>query len=80
MQVVEGSGVSFFEQLFLKLFPDTLVDYSQYFIQVRESRPTYYMIGAIPLFALCGFCIIGGFVAGFMAPYILSDLGIQFNK
>ena len=80
IQIVEGSGVSFFERLFLKLFPDTPVDYSQYFIQVRESRPIYYMIGAIPLFALCGFCIIGGFVAGFMAPYILSDLGLQFNR
>jgi hypothetical protein len=80
LQIVEGSSVSVFERLIMKLFPAKPVDYSQYFIQVRESRPVYYMIAAIPLFTLCGFCILGGFVAGFMAPYILSDMGVPFNQ
>jgi hypothetical protein len=74
----EKSGASIFEGLFYRLFPARPVDYTQYFIQVRESRPVYYMIAAIPLFALTGFCIIGGFVAGFMAPSILTDMGIAF--
>jgi hypothetical protein len=74
----EKSGASIFEGLFYRLFPARPVDYTQYFIEVRESRPVYYMIAAIPLFALTGFCIIGGFVAGFMAPSILTDMGIAF--
>ncbi len=80
LQVVEGSSVSWLERLVLKIFPAKPIDYSQYYLQVRESRPAYYIIAAIPLFVLCGFCIIGGFVAGFMAPYILSDMGISFSQ
>ncbi|WP_345951101.1 hypothetical protein ABDD95_06530 [Mucilaginibacter sp. PAMB04274] len=79
LQIVEGSSVSLFERLLFELFPGKPVDYSQYFLQVRESRSAYYMVAAIPLFILCAFCIMGGFVAGFMAPYILTDLGIPFN-
>jgi hypothetical protein len=74
----EKSGASIFERLFDRLFPARPVDYTQYFIQVRQSRPIYHIIAAIPLFALTGFCIIGGFVAGFMAPNILTDMGIAF--
>lgn len=78
LTVVEGSSVSLFEKIALSLFPAKQVNYSQYFIQVRESRSVYYMIAAIPLFALSAFCIIGGLVAGFMAPGILTDMGIHF--
>ncbi|EHQ25037.1 hypothetical protein [Mucilaginibacter paludis] len=77
LTVVEGTSVSVFEKLAFNLFPAKPVDYSQYFIQVRESRPIYYMIAAIPLFTLAGFCMIGGMVAGFIAPDILAGLGIQ---
>jgi hypothetical protein len=80
LQIVEGLSVSWFERLILKIFTSKPVDYSQYYLQVRESRPVYYIIAAIPLFILCGFCIIGGFVGGFMAPYILSDMGISFYQ
>lgn len=80
LQIVEGSGVSWLERLVLKIFPAKPVDHSQYYLQVRESRPAYYIVAAIPLFILCGFCIIGGFVGGFMAPYILSDMGISFSQ
>jgi hypothetical protein len=79
LKLVEGSGISVFEGLFYRLFPAKPVDYSQYFIQVRESRPIYYMFASIPLFALSGFCIIGGFVAGFMASNILTNMGISIN-
>ncbi len=66
LTVVEGSSVSIFEKIALSLFPAKPVDYSQYFIQVRESRPVYYIFAAIPLFTLSAFMIIGGLVAGFM--------------
>jgi hypothetical protein len=59
----EKSGASIFEGLFYRLFP---------------ARPIDYMIAAIPLFTLSGLFIIGGFVAGFMAPHMLTDMGISF--
>jgi hypothetical protein len=74
LTIVEGSSVSAFEKIAISLFPAKSVDYNQYFIQVRESRPVYYMIAAIPLFMLSAFCMIGGLVAGFMAPGILATL------
>lgn len=79
LRLVEGSSASIFEKLFCKLFPAKSINYSQYFIQVRESRPIYYMIAAIPLFTISAFCIIGGLVAGFIAPVILNELGVQFS-
>jgi hypothetical protein len=72
LNIVEGSSVSSFEKLAASLFPAKLVDYREYFIQVRESRPVYYMIAAIPLLILAGFCIFGGIVAGITAPDFLS--------
>lgn len=78
LTIVEGTNVSLFEKLVTSLIPAKPVDYSQYFIQIRESRPVYYIIAAIPLFTLSGFCMIGGLIAGFMAPHILTDLGIHF--
>jgi hypothetical protein len=71
---VDGSSVSVFEKIAQSLFPAKPVDYSKYFIQVQESRPVYYMIAAIPLFILSAFFMIGGLVAGFMAPSILAWL------
>lgn len=75
LTIIEGNSVSIFEKIALSLVPAKPVDYSKYFIQVRESRPVYFIIAAIPLFALSGLMMIGGLVAGFMAPAILSDPG-----
>lgn len=72
LTIVEGTNISIFEKLAFSLFPAKPVDYSQYFIQVRESRPIYYMIASIPLFALSCFCIVVGLVRGLMAPDILT--------
>jgi len=72
LTLVEGTNTSLFEKIFLNIIPAKSVDYSQYYIQVRESLPVYFMIAAIPLFAISAFCIIGGLVAGFMAPDILA--------
>jgi hypothetical protein len=75
LTIAEGPDVSLFEKLVFRLFPAKPVDYNQYFIQVRESLPLYYMFISIPLFTLSAFCILGGFVAGFMAPGILAGMG-----
>lgn len=77
--LVEGTSISAFEKLFTSIIPAKPVDYNQYFIQVRESRPVYYIIAAIPLFTLSAFCMIGGLVAGCMEPDILADIGIHFT-
>jgi len=75
LSIVAGTSVSVFEKIVLSLLPAKPVDYSQYFLQIRESRPVYYILAAIPLFALSALLIIGGLVAGFMAPTIITDLG-----
>jgi hypothetical protein len=72
LSIVEGSSVSLFEKIAISIIPAKHVDYSQYFIQVRESRPIYYLIASILLFIVAGFCMIGGLVAGIMSPSILS--------
>ena len=63
-----------------KIIKDTIpvkpVDQSQYFIQIRESQPVYYILIAIPLLTLSGFLIIVGMVAGFVGPQIAVDMGI----
>ena len=79
LTIVEGTSVSVFEKIALSFVPAKPVDYSQYFIQVRESRPVYYIIASIPLFTLSAFLIIGGVVGGFMAPEILAGLGVSAN-
>jgi hypothetical protein len=79
LTIVEGTSVSVFEKIALSFVPAKPVDYSQYFIQVRESRPVYYIIASIPLFTLSAFLIIGGVVGGFMAPDILAGFGINAN-
>lgn len=75
LNIVGGSSVSSFEKVVAGLFPAKLVNYNEYFIQVRESRPMYYMVAAIPMFILAGFCIFGGIVAGITAPDIVAALG-----
>ncbi len=80
LRITEGTSVTLFEKQFSKLFPTKNLDYAKYFIQVRESRPVYYIIAAIPLFTLSAFCMIGGLVAGFMTPNILTNLGIPFGN
>ncbi|MFD2866069.1 hypothetical protein [Mucilaginibacter antarcticus] len=79
LKVIEGTSASLFEKLFSKLFPAKNLNYTQYFIQLRESRPVYYIIAAIPLFTISAFCIIGGLVGGFLAPVILTDMGVTFS-
>ncbi|QDW23376.1 hypothetical protein FFJ24_000425 [Pedobacter sp. KBS0701] len=75
LNIVGGSSVSSFEKVVAGLFPAELFNYNEYFIQVRESRPMYDMVAAIPMFILAGFCIFGGIVAGITAPDIVAALG-----
>ena len=73
MNIVEGSAASLFEKLFARLFPANNLDYSTYYLQVRESLPVYYILIAIPLFTLSAFCIIGGVVGGFLAQEVVAS-------
>lgn len=55
--ITEGSSLSAFEKLYSRLFPAQLIDYDQYFIQVRESQPLHRMLLAIPLFLIAAFLL-----------------------
>jgi len=48
---------------------------AEYFIQVRKSRPVYYMFIAIPLLILAFFFIVGGFIMGLLADQVFNNSG-----
>jgi hypothetical protein len=73
LKIIPGSSISGVENSIINLLPVRMVDYDKYFIQVRESQPTFFVIVAIVLIALAGFCIIGGFVLGLLADQIFIN-------
>jgi hypothetical protein len=73
LKLIPGSSISAVENSIINLLPVKMVDYDKYFIQVRESQPTFLVIVAIALIALAGFCIIGGFVFGLLANQIFNN-------
>jgi hypothetical protein len=66
MELTEGSSISVVESFISRLFPAKKADLSQYFIQVRESQPFYFVIIGILLMCLSGFMMIGGLVFGIL--------------
>jgi hypothetical protein len=72
LELMEGSSVTLFEQAISGLFPLKKVDIENYFIQVRESQPFYYILIGIPLVSLAGFLIIGGLVFGILADQLMT--------
>jgi hypothetical protein len=73
LKLIPGSSISGVENSIINLVPAKMVDYNKYFIQVRESQPTFLVIVAIVLIALAGFCIIGGLVLGLLADQIFIN-------
>jgi hypothetical protein len=51
------------------------VDYSQYWLQVRESQPAIFLIIAIPMIILSLACIFGGLVLAINAKEVALYLG-----
>ena len=79
LKQVAGSQITGLEAFFTRLFPSGKVDYSKFFLQVRKSKPVYYIIAGIPLIMLSIACIFGGIISGIIAPVILTNLGISFT-
>ena len=73
LKLIPGSSISAVENSIINLLPAKMVDYDKYFIQVRESQPTFLVFVAIALIVLAGFCIIGGFVFGLLADQIFTN-------
>lgn len=72
LELMEGTSVTLLEQAISGLFPLKKVDIENYFIQVRESQPFYYVLIGIPLISLAGFMIIGGLVFGILAEQLMT--------
>lgn len=72
MVLAEGSSISMFDRGITRLFPLKMVDYENYYIQVRESQPFYYMMIGILLLIIAGFFIIGGLVFGILADQLFT--------
>ena len=72
LKLMEGSSITQFEQAISNLFPLKTVDLANYFIQIRESQPLYYVVIGIFLLAPAGFLIIGGLVSGILADQLIN--------
>ena len=73
LELTEGSSVSAVENSLIRLIPAKMVDYSKYFIQVRESQPVIFVVLGIVMMVLAGSCIIGGLVIGILAGQIFNN-------
>jgi hypothetical protein len=76
LAVLDQPSGNFLQKILKDTLPVKPLDQDQYFIQIRESQPVYYLLIAIPLFTLSGFLIIVGLVAGLAGPQIAVDMGV----
>jgi hypothetical protein len=72
MMITEGSSISMLDRGITHLFPLKMVDFENYYLQIRESQPFYYVLIGISLLIMAGFFIIGGTVLGFLADQLIS--------
>ena len=75
LRLTEHSSHSVSRGIFSALMSNNPVDYSQYWLQVRESQSAFYMIIAIPMFILSIACIFGGLVLAINAKDVAIYLG-----
>jgi hypothetical protein len=75
LELDEGSSISGFENSIIRYFPVRQADLDKYFIQVRESQPSIFVIFGIILISLAGLCIIGGLIFGILADQIFNNNG-----
>jgi len=73
LELREGSSVTKAEHVISGLFPLKMVDIENYYIQVRESQPFYYVVIGILLISLSGLLIIGGLVFGILADQLITE-------
>lgn len=69
---VEASGLV---KTLSSLIPATPVKPTEYFIQIRESRPAIFMVISILLILIAFFCILGGFIIGLLADQVFANSG-----
>jgi len=58
------------------LMPNNKPDYSQYWLQIRESQPVFIMVVAIPMILLSVTLIFGGLVLAINVHVVATYLGI----
>jgi hypothetical protein len=75
LHLIEHSSHTVSRGILSAFMSDRPVDYSQYWLQVRESQPAYFMIIAIPMIILSVACIFGGLVLAINAKEVAMYLG-----
>jgi hypothetical protein len=75
LRLIEQSSHTVSRGILSAFMPDRPVDYSQYWLQVRESQPAYSMIIAIPMIILAVACIFGGLVLAINTKEVAMYLG-----
>lgn len=64
MELMAGSSLNDFKTALARMIPGKEPDLAKFFIQIKESRPAYYVFFGVVLILVSAFCIIGGLVLG----------------
>lgn len=76
LQILNEPSGNHLQNIIANMLPVKPVDEDQYFIEIRESQPVYYLLIAIPLLILSGGMIMVGLVASIIGSRMIADLGI----
>ena len=71
VELKEGTSLFGFQNVISKAMPSTVIDKTEFSIQIRESQPQIFTFMAIPMLILGMGGIIGGFVLGILADQII---------
>jgi hypothetical protein len=75
LRLIEQSSHTVSRGILSVFMSNNPVDYSQYWLQVRESQPAIFLIIAIPMIILSLACIFGGLVLAINAKDVALYLG-----
>jgi len=73
LELTDGSSITVAEKTLLRLLPVKMVDYKEYFIQIRETSSVFLVLAGIVSAVLAGLCIVGGIVFGILADQIFTN-------
>jgi hypothetical protein len=76
LQILNEPSGNRLQNILSNALPIKPVDEDQYFIEIRESQPVYYLLIAVPLLILCGGMIMFGLVASIVGSRMITDLGV----
>jgi len=66
-----GSSMKPLEAVLTGILPKRQADLSKFYMEIKESKSSLYLIGGILLIIFSAFCILGGLAAGINAEKMI---------